>query len=406
MDTEPGASPAVDTFQFSLRKIFLATAVACVLLAPAQWFGGAYVFYAVTILGLAGCCILAYRFGRKGLTLGIAAIGVVFSTMIFSPILFLHAVLNGLACMGCVIVKPRPKVFATVVGAVAVIVISLLCLDFADQAANFRGLMALRKEYPFISLAERLAFSNERGIDEMGISEESSPVHHSVLANLAAFENRREIESFRRVWALEELHEITFERFVNQSGFGALRMVRLNPRMVELPTRRAVSVPMPVGRLAEHPRGADFAELHVDVTSDFLAPERIGFVRSREAVAGFEPHGFSTISNTLAEGKTSQWQVDRLELVSLLRHPEPRVYVAETLPQMDQLGELSHRPLDEFEQRSLPKLQYDEDVVADSSAGRIVMLGAVRAGSDCLQCHDANRGQLLGAFSYELSSRE
>jgi hypothetical protein len=34
------------------------------------------------------------------------------------------------------------------------------------------------------------------------------------------------------------------------------------------------------------------------------------------------------------------------------------------------------------------------------------MLGAVRAGNDCLQCHNGPRGKLLGAFSYEFRGLE
>ena len=32
----------------------------------------------------------------------------------------------------------------------------------------------------------------------------------------------------------------------------------------------------------------------------------------------------------------------------------------------------------------------------------ILMMGALRASKQCLQCHDVQRGELLGTFSYEM----
>ena len=43
-----------------------------------------------------------------------------------------------------------------------------------------------------------------------------------------------------------------------------------------------------------------------------------------------------------------------------------------------------------------------EDLVTDATVNRIHLLGAVRAARQCLDCHNVERGALLGAFSYEL----
>jgi hypothetical protein len=45
-------------------------------------------------------------------------------------------------------------------------------------------------------------------------------------------------------------------------------------------------------------------------------------------------------------------------------------------------------------------------LVAESDAGRIRMLGGILAVKQCLQCHQAKVGDLLGAFSYELRPAE
>jgi hypothetical protein len=88
--------------------------------------------------------------------------------------------------------------------------------------------------------------------------------------------------------------------------------------------------------------------------------------------------------------------------VSLLKHDPPAVYVSKHLPRMDELKDAATRPLDGFERDALPKLLRDDDLVVDDSAETVRMLGALRAGKDCLACHRGSRGDLLGAFSYEL----
>jgi hypothetical protein len=90
--------------------------------------------------------------------------------------------------------------------------------------------------------------------------------------------------------------------------------------------------------------------------------------------------------------------------VSLLKFDEPRVYVLDHLPRMDQLSaeNVPTRALDEFETKALAKLWSDEDVVVENNGDDYRMLGSLRAAKQCLECHTAERGELLGAFSYSL----
>ena len=52
---------------------------------------------------------------------------------------------------------------------------------------------------------------------------------------------------------------------------------------------------------------------------------------------------------------------------------------------------------------SIHRVIAQDDVVVDQTPERIQMLGALRAGKTCLECHEGQRGKLLGAFSYELT---
>jgi hypothetical protein len=128
-----------------------------------------------------------------------------------------------------------------------------------------------------------------------------------------------------------------------------------------------------------------------------VAAERIGLVQDRDHVVGFEPHRFTQMPQSKAD-----FQLLRLELVSLLKHAVPVAYVSEHLPRMDQLNAAPTRSLDDFERHSLDLLRTDEDLVIDDAPNRIRMVGSLRAGKDCMECHSVRRGELLGAFSYEL----
>jgi len=100
------------------------------------------------------------------------------------------------------------------------------------------------------------------------------------------------------------------------------------------------------------------------------------------------------------EAATSTWLMQKVELVSLLKHGEPGVYPAE-----GKMGSGLRRPkvrdLDEFEKRALADLQEGEQVRLTEASGTVRLLGALRARSDCLKCHsDKKEGDLLGALSY------
>lgn len=375
----------------------------CLLLAPTHRFGGIYLVSATMSLLLIAASVWGYeRGGRRG-GIAIAGICLILSGLLMLGIVALHALVNLIGCVACAILHARRPTLVIVLFALAAAVYGYVLYESVDTV---RELEAMKRKHPFESLVARLAYETDEygtGSPTLG---ESQNFNGLVLTNLKNFEDRSPITVHRREWALQAIHERTTQQFAAAAGFGAVRMLTVRPEMAELPPRVNMRLPLKIVGVESDAQPAELQSLHGDVMLDFLAPERFGYVRNRDAVAGFESHGFSMLADTPAGDEASNWQVSRLELVSLLRHDEPRVYVAETLPQMDQLEEIPHRALDKFEQQSLPKLHYDEDLVVDPSADRIVMLGSVRAGNDCLQCHEGTRGKLLGAFSYELTRVE
>jgi hypothetical protein len=269
---------------------------------------------------------------------------------------------------------------------------------------TIQELATLKLKYPFVALEERLAFERNAltATSRANVQPALTPAVQTQLDELDDFLERRQYYS--RAWSLQALHEDSYYQFARAAGFGVARMPMVHPRTIELEPRHTVALPLSIAVVAQDPDRKELSPVHSTAIRDFIDPERTGYIRSRAEVSGFEAHGFSELPQQFAyEGSDAGiWHIRRLELVSLLRHDEPRVYVAETLPQMDQLAEVPHRALNEFEASALPQLETAEDVVIDQQPERIQMLGAVRAASNCLECHEGQRGKLLGAFSYEI----
>ena len=78
------------------------------------------------------------------------------------------------------------------------------------------------------------------------------------------------------------------------------------------------------------------------------------------------------------------------------------VYLTDKLPSMEQIRQGKVRSLDFFEEAGMPSLRDGEDLYIVRKDDTVRMLGALRATKTCQKCHDAEIGDLLGAFSYTL----
>ena len=205
-----------------------------------------------------------------------------------------------------------------------------------------------------------------------------------------------------RTRQLEGLHERTVTSFANAPGFGVGRGMRREPNERDLanqshrepaPLQPANPSYQPNNKPQSKPPATDdLLWIHNDGLLDFLNPKSFGYIKDRDHVAGFQSHGFSKIP----EG--GGVEVARLELVSLLMHKEPAVYLSDRLPQMDALKGVPTRSLDSFESDGLAALRKGEDLYVREDR----MLGSIRSTKQCLACHGGDRGQLLGAFTYTI----
>ena len=319
-------------------------------------------------------------------------------------------------------------------------------LDAGLETDQSSGLMSteankaidiLRKRYPFVSIRDRLSFQSQEPIGP------PPPIN--------VYNRNWDPSRSNRSKSLEALHSEEVQAFINRPGFGFDRGPRPNPYALKLDSEfaeRLITRPVNSILLGEsvvalpeyiEPESSDdkFSAIwsltngmpnaqltmvfHSLTIRGFASSDSTGFVKNLDQVAGFQSHrirhqkdwdGSLRIwnkeklakRNPRIKGLEITWRVNRLQLVSLLIHPTPRVYVSEKLPSMEELsGENAEsRPLNDFEETGLERLKNGQQLVEIATPNRIVMLGAIRAEDSCLHCHAVEPDEILGAFSYEL----
>jgi hypothetical protein len=101
---------------------------------------------------------------------------------------------------------------------------------------------------------------------------------------------------------------------------------------------------------------------------------------------------------------TGAKEIDRVELVSLLQEERPAAYVLDEMATPPRARLARRRSLDEFEDHGLEAVRRGADLVGSPEASKR-MFGAIRARPECIDCHRGARdGDLLGAFSYFLTT--
>jgi hypothetical protein len=375
-----------------------------------------------------------YRDGRIAALLAVICLGG-FCTLPFGSLVVLYSAgLFLLATLICAVVQVRST--RARYGIAMICVSAAFVLAYSYGNADFNQVVALRNQFPIESLESRLAYEGQR--PSTGASIAMSPA-----LNVKLSEDEQIFQ--QRGWRMEYLrliHDREYEQFVRAAGFGIMRMGPPSRESIEMPPLRDVDFakaspdeepntsndwsdgavvtapplpPMPAGVSWNYwSNGAlitadsPIKEAHDASRIDFLDAEGYGNILApRTKVAGFVPHAFHHHPLEHANERP-KWSIDRIELVSLLKFDEPRVYVLDHLPRMDQLSSdtAPTRELNEFEASALEKLRSNEDLVVHSEGDEYQMLGSLRAAKQCLDCHNVQRGELLGAFSYRLTLAE
>jgi hypothetical protein len=286
----------------------------------------------------------------------------------------------------------------------------------------------LRMHYPLESLAEQLDYE-PAALKRLADEGPAPQLPATARKRLAVLEERFAAQMpAKRTLRLMKLHTDQVFRFVQSPGFGGQRLgtpqfqgspyltpaqsTGLKPEDLELPGGAPIAfasvrdTTLKSGDDAPNPPKPDrLMALHINGLFDFFDPAGFGYVMDRDHVAGFEPHQFRHMPEMPPEkgaARMEKWAVVRLELVSLLKHDRPVVYAADVLPNMTDAYRPETRELTAFEEKALKTLRKGDDLATESVGDRIRVLGSLRATKQCMDCHQVERGFLLGAFSWEL----
>jgi len=253
-----------------------------------------------------------------------------------------------------------------------------------------------REQYAFESMEQRAPAPRKSSGDE-----NLSPAVRERLEIEETIVGERE-----RAVMLKRLFEEPGDIFINSPGAGQVRHNlpnQFNLRIDPLP-KIPLAQPVPAAKVPTFAAelGSEPAEklrmsllgLHLSAVREFMNRDGFGYVKDRAHVAGFQPHGFRWAP------MSDDWKLQRLELVSVLRHDPPIVIVSDMLPRLDLADKEKTRPLNPFEQAGLKSLEAGEDWFVRESPEGTRMVGAIRSLSQCATCHGCRRGDLLGAISY------
>lgn len=196
-------------------------------------------------------------------------------------------------------------------------------------------------------------------------------------------------QSQREAWSPEIIHQkysLNFDMDLGGNSKGILPLLKPAEPMPPTSCRSVQTVP-------RHP-------------DNFSGPYRVHdlTVHMFENEAGFG--AFRMIYSQNDRGiMVASPVVDHVELVSLLSGYEPTVYVLDEMWTPKRAWRAKRRTLDEFERLALEAIQRSENLVWARDAPKR-MFGAIRAENDCLKCHtNEKKGDLLGAFTYNLNTR-
>jgi hypothetical protein len=163
------------------------------------------------------------------------------------------------------------------------------------------------------------------------------------------------------------------------------------------------------------PPWSSVTQMHAVYVEKFIQSSGFGIGRMTQDLRNF--------SELVLNGQP--YVVEKVELIGLVKHPEPTAYVISstrltvppdrksndtrdvvwTPPQKalftnNMPGLITTRALTAFETNALVELREGRNEVVGMENGAPAILGAVRARRECLKCHDGESGTLLGAFSY------
>jgi hypothetical protein len=198
---------------------------------------------------------------------------------------------------------------------------------------------------------------------------------------LAAPDTTAEAPTKAETAGLTALHRQAVMLFIDRNGFGFSRMI---PQL---------------GDILAPPKSQGEASTARTVVEDPMA--------IRKGKDGKDSHfslaravGNASFIQSSVKGKT--WVVKDVQLVGLVKNPEPVVYLTGGAGMIQAKDVKTRRP-DVFEAKALEVIQGGGDLVqAEKRGDSMRALSGIYAGQQCMKCHE-RAGEMLGAFSYRVA---
>ncbi len=97
------------------------------------------------------------------------------------------------------------------------------------------------------------------------------------------------------------------------------------------------------------------------------------------------------------------WVVKDVQLVGLVKHPEPVVYLTGGVSMARENKDTKTRQPDPFEAQALEVIRGGGELIqAEKRGGTLRAVSGIYAGKQCSKCHE-RPGEMLGAFTYRLA---
>lgn len=181
----------------------------------------------------------------------------------------------------------------------------------------------------------------------------------------------------QRKQSLELTHKRVTRIFLDQPMFGGGRLLR------------------------ERYPDADIVQASTTAASPFNTGTQVVAPAAKPPHASFQKR-VANLKNSGAFGfhHVDSWEFSHVQLIGLVKHPQPVAFEADKAPDAKDVSEIPTRFLDAFELRGLAKLRAGENLYVEQHPGdKARVLGPIYAGASCVSCHQKT-GELLGAFSY------
>jgi hypothetical protein len=283
-----------------------------------------FVSLILSILMLLTANLLAWagRQGHKGVVglVGVLLLGPLLLFSLALPACLIQAVF--LAGLG-VFWGRRAGSFLQLAGLSCAATLAAYVLPVLAALGMEREFARLRARYPYEPMAARLAGAKPAVLAAL--------LPPDSLERIARLERQMPEQAGTRRHYLRMLHEDALAQFINSPGFGVGRMARPNEwgLTAGLPRDPVPAQPGAAFTATWSPGSPSAPYLFLREalgglleasTVDFVNPAGFGYAKDRRHVAGFAAHRFRDVPRP-----AERWQVQRLELVSLLLHDEPAV---------------------------------------------------------------------------------